>query len=71
MQRNNYVIVGGSSGIGLALARLMSEAGESVWVYSRTNTHLTGLPNVTHVPVDIVTADFPVDSLPDVIHGVA
>ncbi len=71
MQGNNYVVVGGSSGIGLELVKLISEAGGNVLVYSRTNEHLTGLANVSHITLDILTDEIPSNTLPELIHGLA
>jgi len=71
MQGNNYVVVGGSSGIGLELVKLLSEAGGNVLVFSRTNESLIGLTNVTHITTDILTDEIPTANLPTEIHGVA
>lgn len=71
MQGNNYVIVGGSSGIGLALVKLLSAAGGNVSVLSRTGVDLAGLSNVQHHVLDILTDEIPSDILPTEIHGVA
>lgn len=71
MQGNNYVVVGGSSGIGLALVQLISQAGGNVLVFSRSNDSLRDLQNVTHLPLDILTDEVPTDALPETIHGLA
>ncbi len=71
MQGNNYVIVGGSSGIGLALVKLISQAGGNVWVYSRTGESLVGLTNVKHITLDVLTDEISADTLPELIHGLA
>lgn len=71
MQGNNYVVVGGSSGIGLALVKIISEAGGKVLVFSRTDNGLSNLSNVQHVPIDILTDEIEDSVLPAEIHGVA
>ena len=71
MQGNNYVIVGGSSGIGLALVKLISAAGGNVLVLSRTAEELGGLSNVQHHTLDILTDEISSDILPSEIHGLA
>lgn len=71
MQGNNYVIVGGSSGIGLALVKLISQAGGNVLVYSRTGESLVGLTNVKHITLDVLTDEIPAETLPELIHGLA
>ncbi len=71
MQGNNYVIVGGSSGIGLELVKIISHAGGNVTVFSRTGDSLVGLPNVNHVALDIRTEEVSKDAIPEEIHGFA
>ena len=71
MQGNNYIIVGGSSGIGLALVKLISSAGGNVLVLSRTGEALVGLPNVQHHTLDILTDEIPTEVVPAEIHGLA
>lgn len=69
MSNKNYIVAGGSSGIGLALTKLLAEQNE-VYVLSRTGESLQSLTGVTHLPIDITQDDIPTDQLPDVIHGV-
>ncbi|MDJ0651669.1 MAG: SDR family oxidoreductase [Simkaniaceae bacterium] len=52
---SHYLIVGGSSGIGLALTEILSQQGHSITAISRTSNALDGLANVTHYPCDIST----------------
>jgi NAD(P)-dependent dehydrogenase (short-subunit alcohol dehydrogenase family) len=49
----NYLIVGGSSGIGFELADLLSKQNHNVHVLSRTERNLSTLPNTIHYAVDI------------------
>lgn len=71
MENQNYLIVGGSSGIGRALVDQLSERGAKVWVWSRTPG--AGFPSgqVQHAAVDVLTDELPADDLPDILHGVA
>lgn len=71
MQGNNYIIVGGSSGIGLELVKIISGQGGNVTVFSRTGDSLEGMPNVSHVALDMRTEEVPKDALPEEIHGFA
>ncbi len=48
-----YIIVGGSSGIGLALTQELSIAGNNVIVMSRNNENVKDLTNVIHYRVDV------------------
>lgn len=56
----NYIVVGGSSGIGLELTRQLSESGNHVTVLSRSEGELSTLNHVTHIPYDVTS-----DSAPD------
>lgn len=62
----NILIVGGSSGIGLALVEALQDIC-NIYVASRTAETLTG-KNVTHLPYDARTDAIDSNALPD-IHG--
>lgn len=64
----NYIVVGGSSGIGYALTKQLSEAGHNVTVLSRSIGELGSLSNVTHIEHDVTSNDVP-DLTLDAIHG--
>lgn len=55
----NYIIVGGSSGIGFELSKQLSEAGNQVTVFSRSKGELGSLNNVTHIPYDVTSDEEP------------
>ena len=65
----NYVVVGGSSGIGLALVQKLIAENNKVTVISRTNDSLAGLPAVEHIELDVVLDEIDKNYLPDEIHG--
>ena len=46
MDTKNYLIVGGSSGIGLEIARALQEESSTVYVASRSNAALADLDGV-------------------------
>lgn len=63
----NYVIIGGSSGIGLATANLLSNEGHAIWATYNQNAH--SHESIRYFPLDI-TAEHPdFGFLPDVIDG--
>lgn len=66
----NYLIVGGSSGIGRSLVELLFDQGHNIWVWSRTKRDLPESINFTAVDV---TSDneLPKTELPDQLDGVA
>jgi 3-oxoacyl-[acyl-carrier protein] reductase len=68
MTGKNFVIAGGSSGIGKALAERLLLDGNSVTVLSR---HANGVPEqAQHRVWDALADNFP-DDMPEVIHGCA
>ena len=69
MHQKNFVIVGGSHGIGLGIVRRLVDRGSSVTVLSRTNEQLSGLPSVTHVSCDVTSDEIDSNALPDRIDG--
>jgi NAD(P)-dependent dehydrogenase (short-subunit alcohol dehydrogenase family) len=71
MKGKKFLVVGGSSGIGLALVTQLSDSGAAVWVWSRSVRDLEALPNVHHQEVDITAESLPDDDLPEELDGVA
>lgn len=65
----NILVVGGSSGIGLSLVKLLHENGAAVYVISRSKTE--DLPaTVNHLQADITTNIESIGTfLPDQLHG--
>lgn len=71
MSHANYVIIGGSHGIGLAVVKRLASAGNQVTVVSRTVGGLSEFPNVNHVPIDVTQDQLSGEQLPDSINGLA
>ena len=65
--RKNILLIGGSSGIGLATAKLLIESHE-VYIASRSSDSLTGL-DIHHLPFDVTTDDLSTLDLPDELSG--
>lgn len=65
--RNNILIVGGSSGIGLSLVKQLHQDHE-IFVASRTHETLKDL-SVTHLPHDVSQNDLDTTVLPETLHG--
>jgi NAD(P)-dependent dehydrogenase (short-subunit alcohol dehydrogenase family) len=53
MDEKHFLIVGGSSGIGLEIVKALHEKGNEVYVGSRTNDQLADLSGVHHLPLDV------------------
>ncbi|MFZ1201158.1 MAG: SDR family oxidoreductase [Desulfobacterales bacterium] len=67
----NYIVVGGSSGIGFELTRRLVGEDRKVTVLSRSIGQLSGLSEARHVPFDVTKDEFPSDGLPDKLSGLA
>ena len=63
-----YVVVGGSKGIGLAIVKRLVDEGHRVLILSRTADTLAEL-DVTHIPWDAANEEFPKGEMPSAIHG--
>jgi len=63
----NILLIGGSYGIGLALAKELQEK-NNVFIASRTNEELVNL-KITHIPFDVSTDSLDTSKLPEVIDG--
>ncbi|PWH10392.1 oxidoreductase [Bacteroidetes bacterium SCGC AAA795-G10] len=63
----NILIIGGSSGIGLSLAEILSPS-NSVFVASRSSENLSSL-DLTHLPYDAISTELDTTVLPDELHG--
>ncbi|WP_284652129.1 SDR family NAD(P)-dependent oxidoreductase [Flavobacterium terrisoli] len=63
----NILLIGGSYGIGLALAKTL-QSENNIYVASRTNEGLSGM-NVTSILFDATTDILDTSKLPEVIHG--
>lgn len=66
----NYIVVGGSSGIGLELTKQLADQGNNVTVLSRSKGDLESLSNVSHVAYDVTSESSPEINL-DSIDGFA
>jgi NAD(P)-dependent dehydrogenase (short-subunit alcohol dehydrogenase family) len=71
MNPQHFVVVGGSSGIGLGITRALSAAGHAVSVFSRNPGESDGLAGVTHFPLDITREEIDPAALPGTIRGMA
>ena len=65
--KKNILIVGGSSGVGLALVKLLCQE-NNVIVASRTNDSISDLP-ITYLPFDVEKEDLDVSKIPDQLNA--
>ena len=67
LNNKNILIIGGSSGIGLALAELLSPSNK-IYIASRTSENIAGL-DVIHIPFDATTETLDSSLLPEKLDG--
>jgi len=67
----NFVIAGGSSGIGQALTEMLIHDGNSVYVIARNRRDLPLHPNLHFIEADLSQGTLSSEQLPDNIHGLA
>ncbi|PDH46161.1 MAG: oxidoreductase [Flavobacteriales bacterium MED-G15] len=65
--KKNILIIGGSSGVGLELVKLLYED-HNLIVANRTNESISGLP-ITFIPFDVETDELDVNQIPDQLNG--
>ncbi len=65
----NFLIVGGSSGIGKAIATQLSQEGNRVYATYFTNTEFPELENTSFHPHEIGKSELDFDYLPEVLDG--
>ena len=66
-ENKNILIIGGSSGIGLALAELLA-SNNNIYEASRSNENVKHL-NVQHITFDATQEELDTSELPDHLHG--
>ena len=71
MSAKKYAIIGGSTGIGLALVQRLSESGHQVLVISRTAEALATLENVEHIACDLSHDEVSAEWFGDTLDGLA
>ena len=67
LNNKNILIIGGTSGIGLALAELLSPSNK-IYIASRTSDNIAGL-DVIHIPFDATTETLDYSLLPEKLDG--
>jgi NAD(P)-dependent dehydrogenase (short-subunit alcohol dehydrogenase family) len=65
----NYLVIGGSSGIGKETAQLLADLGHEVYVGSRTGDSKASVSGAHHLQMDVTADMSALDSLPDTLQG--
>ena len=69
MDKKNILIVGGSSGIGLELVKVLGDDRHGIYVGSRTADTLAEFPGVHHIPMDVAAEKLDLETLPETLQG--
>ncbi|MDJ0987711.1 MAG: SDR family oxidoreductase [Desulfobacterales bacterium] len=70
MDTKNFLVVGGSSGIGLEITKTLHEKDNKVYVGSRSNDALTPLDGLHHLTIDVQADSLNFEGLPEVLNGI-
>ena len=65
----NYLVIGGSSGIGKQLSKQLAESGKHVIATFNKNISDSETPNISHHHLDVLDDSFSIDFLPDELAG--
>ena len=69
MKHQTIIVIGGTSGIGLALCRALTESGATVFVGSRSAMEGDKVPGAEYFSWDALDTKMPLDLLPDTVQG--
>ncbi len=69
MGMKQFVVVGGSHGIGAGIVQRCLDSGATVTTFSRTAGEMAGLPGVQHHSVDLASETLDASALPEKIDG--
>ncbi len=70
MDTKNFLVVGGSSGIGLQITKTLHERDNNVYVGSRSNDALAPLDGLHHLAIDVQADSLNFEGLPEVLNGI-
>ncbi len=71
LNMKNYLVIGGSSGIGLALTNKLANEGHQVYAtYNKTTTGLSST-NINYQQLDVMADNIVLNNLPDALDGIA
>lgn len=65
----NYLVIGGSSGIGKQLVEVLSKQGHQVYASYNKNKPEINLENITYFQLDVLEEELSFDQLPNTING--
>ncbi len=69
MPDKNFLVIGGSSGIGLEVVKALVDQSENVFMVSRSSEALPEVSGFTHLQLDILQEDPDFGALPETLQG--
>ena len=66
----NYLIIGGSSGIGKEIASQLANAGHTVYATYNSKVLNSSIPTLTYHPLNVLDLELNFDFLPEILDGV-
>ncbi|NCC72849.1 MAG: SDR family oxidoreductase [Sphingobacteriia bacterium] len=69
MKNKTYVVVGGSSGIGLEISGKIAQNGGIVYVYARNSIESEDNTNLHFTPLDVTSGELEIENIPEIIDG--
>ena len=69
MEPQNHLVVGGSSGIGLEIVKILHSQNNAVFVGSRSSDTLTGMHGLRYLALDVEADALNLEGLPDFLNG--
>jgi len=69
MEKKNFFVVGGSSGIGWEVVKKLNEDDHEIFVGSRTGESLADFPAVRHLKLDVIEDSLNLEQLPESLQG--
>jgi len=69
MEVKNYLVVGGTQGIGLATAMMLRNQGDNVFVWARKPNSILDEAGIAYISNDVTANNLNLESLPDTLHG--
>ena len=70
MDKKNIFVVGGSSGIGLELVKVLSDNHHEIYMGSRSADTLADIPGLHHLAFDVKAELLDLEALPETLQGV-
>lgn len=69
MEQKNYLVIGGTKGIGAAIVKQLASEGHKVYVWARNENEMNVHTDVVYTANDATASTYNTSALPDILHG--